>query len=59
MSDYRPYQHIAKPYGCEHVTCFANVELWVDSPPDTIAFGEYVYRLVREGESEEECERSS
>mgnify|MGYP007092206234 CR=1 FL=1 len=59
MSEYRPYQHIAKPYGCNHVTCFANVELWMDEPPETIAFGDYVYELKNKQETEEECKDNS
>ena len=53
MSDYRPPQHIAKPQGESHRTVYANVELWVDKPPDALLIGGY--RWVRE----EPCERQS
>ena len=39
MSEYVPYQHIARPQGCRHPTCFANVELWMDELPDAIVLG--------------------
>lgn len=51
MSDYRPYQHVAKPQGESHKTVYANVELWVDKPPDALLIGGY--RWVREDDPHE------
>lgn len=47
MSEYRPFQHRAQPYGCAHMTVFANVELWEDDPPDAIVLGPYRYELKK------------
>lgn len=51
MSDYRPYQHVVQAQGDEHRTVYANVELWVDKPPDALLIGGY--RWVREDEPHE------
>lgn len=36
---YTPFQHTVKPQGCEHVICFANMELWMDKLPDAMDVG--------------------
>lgn len=36
---YRPFQHTVKPQGCEHLICFANMELWMDKLPDAMDVG--------------------
>jgi hypothetical protein len=51
MSDYRPCQHVVQAQGDEHKTVYANVELWVDKPPDALLIGGY--RWVREDEPHE------
>lgn len=51
MKEYVPYQHIARPLGCEHTICFANVELWMDELPESLLIGNV--RWVRETEAKE------